>query len=294
MFRSGYVTIIGRPNVGKSTLLNNLMGQKLTIVSSRPQTTRKNINTILTGEDYQIVFVDTPGIHKPHHKLGEFMVNSAVESMKEVDLILFLTSPSDEIAAGDKHILDSLKDIDVPVFLIVNKVDENTDERIAKTLKLYGESYEFKEIIPISALKDKNVTTLFKLIKENLPEGPQYYPADMVTDVQERFIVSETIREKALRLLQEEVPHGIAVEVLTMKQNEKGKYEIEVNMLCEKSSHKGIIIGKNGTMLSKIRKYASEDLEKQLGHRVKLNIWIKVRKEWRDNDAFLKELGYKK
>lgn len=292
MYKSGYVTIIGRPNVGKSTLLNYLMGQKLTIVSNKPQTTRNNIHTILTGKDYQIIFVDTPGIHKPRHKLGEYMVKIAKDAMKNVDLILFLTNPDDEIGRGDSMILEELKGIDKPVFLVLNKVDENTTERVAKSLQQYGEAFNFKEIVPISALKGKNVDTLLKLIEENLPEGPQYYPEDMVADVQEKFVVSEIIREKALRLLKEEVPHGIAVEIVTMKPDEKGVLNLEVNLLCEKDSHKGIIIGKEGSMLSKITQYSREDIQKLIGGKVKLNIWVKVRKEWRDNPQFLRDLGY--
>lgn len=292
MFKSGYVTIIGRPNVGKSTLLNKLMGEKLVIVSNKPQTTRNNIHTILTGKEYQIIFVDTPGIHKPRHKLGEFMVKIAKESVKNVDVILFLTNPDDEIGKGDTMILEELRGIGKPVFLVLNKIDESTQERVAKTLKEYSDFFDFKEIIPISALKGKNTDTLLELIAENLPEGPMYYPEDMVADVQEKFIITEMIREKALRLLKEEVPHGIAVELVSFKKDEKGKYIIEANMLCEKDSHKGIIIGKEGSMLSKITKYSREDIEKLLGSRVDLNIWVKVRKEWRDNPAYLKDLGY--
>lgn len=294
MFKSGFVTIIGRPNVGKSTLLNHIMGEKLSIVSSKPQTTRNNIQTVLTGEDYQMVFVDTPGIHKPRHKLGEYMVKVAKDALKEVDLVLFLTNPSDEIGKGDSLILEQLREIDVPVYLVLNKIDENTQERVAKTLKEYGEFFNFKEIIPISALKGKNVDTLIDLMKDQLPEGPQYYPAEMITDVQERFIVSETVREKALRILSEEVPHGIAVDIIQMKKNERGTYHIEVDLLCEKASHKGIIIGKNGQTLKKIGEYARKDLEKFLNCKVNLKIWVKVRKEWRDNNLLLKELGYKK
>lgn len=292
MFKSGYVTIIGRPNVGKSTLLNHIMGQKLTIVSNKPQTTRNNIQTILTEEDYQIVFVDTPGIHKPKHKLGEYMVKIAKDALKEVDLVLFLTTPDVEIGRGDAMILDQLKEADVPVFLVLNKIDENTDDRVARTLQAYGAYFDFKEIVPISALKGKNVEELLGLIKEVLPEGPKYYPEDIVTEQQERFIVSEIIREKALKLLSQEVPHGIAVEIVEMKKDEKDNYRIEANMLCEKDSHKGIIIGKEGTMLKKITDYAREDIEKALGCRVKLKVWVKVRKDWRDNPLFLKDLGY--
>jgi GTPase len=292
MFKSGYVTIIGRPNVGKSTLLNNIMGQKLAIVSNKPQTTRNNIQTILNGEDHQIIFVDTPGMHKPRHKLGEYMVKLAKDSLREVDLILFLTNPDTEVGKGDQMILEQLRGIDIPVFLVLNKIDENTVERVALSLKQYGDFFNFKEVVPISALKGKNVDTLIDLIKKEIPEGPKYYPQDLVTDQQERFIVSEIIREKALRLLSEEVPHGIAVEIVTMTKNEKGKYNIEANMLCEKESHKGIIIGKEGSMLKKITDYAKKDIESSLGYRIKLNIWVKVRKEWRDNPIHLKDLGY--
>ena len=294
MYKSGFVTIVGRPNVGKSTLLNQIMGEKLSIVSNKPQTTRNNIQTILTGEDYQIVFVDTPGIHKPKHKLGEFMVNSAKESIKEVDLVLFLINPDEEIGRGDKFILEALKEQKAPVFLVVNKVDENSHEKVAKTLQMYSAEYNFKEIIPISALKGKNVDTLVNLMKDYMPEGPQYYPEDMITDVQERFIVSEIVREKALRNLRDEVTHGIAVDVIQMKQKENGTYHIEVDLICEKDSHKGLIIGKNGTSLKKIGETSRYEIERFLRAKVNLKIWVKVRKEWRDNNLLLKELGYKK
>ena len=294
MYKSGFVTIVGRPNVGKSTLLNQIMGEKLSIVSNKPQTTRNNIQTILTGDDYQIVFVDTPGIHKPKHKLGEFMVNSAKESIKEVDLVLFLINPDEEIGRGDKFILEALRQQKSPVFLVVNKVDENSHDKVAKTLQMYSSEYDFKEIIPISALKGKNVDTLVGLMKDYLPEGPQYYPEDMITDVQERFIVSEIVREKALRNLRDEVPHGIAVDVIQMKQKENGTYHIEVDLICEKDSHKGIIIGKNGVSLKKIGETSRYEIERFLRAKVNIKIWVKVRKEWRDNNLLLKELGYKK
>lgn len=293
MFKSGFITIIGRPNVGKSTLLNHLMGEKLSIVSSRPQTTRNNIQTILTKEDYQIVFVDTPGIHKPKHKLGEYMVKIARDSLKEVDVALFLTTGDGEVNKADIHILEQLKGCGTPVFLVVNKIDENTADRVAKTLEEYQSLYEFDEIIPISAINGKNTDKLLELMVERLPEGPKYYPEDMVTDQQERFIVMEIIREKALRLLSQEVPHGIAIEILSMKTDEKGKYHIEANMLCEKNSHKGIIIGKNGAMLKKISTYARQDIEKFLNARVNLKLWVKVKSDWRDSSFLLKELGYK-
>jgi GTPase len=292
MYKSGYVTIIGRPNVGKSTLLNRLMGQKLTIVSSKPQTTRNNIQTILSGEDYQIIFVDTPGMHKPKHKLGEYMVKVARDAVREVDLVLFLTTPDVEVGRGDQYILEQLKEMEIPVFLVLNKIDENTEDRVASTLKSLGDYFKFDEIIPISALREKNIEQLLTLIKSKLPEGPQYYPADIITEQHERFIVAETIREKALKLLSQEVPHGIAVDIIIMKQDEKGNYQIDADLLCEKDSHKGIIIGKEGAMLKKITEYAKSDIEKLLQSRVKLKVWVKVRKEWRDNPLYLRELGY--
>ncbi len=294
MFKSGFVTIVGRPNVGKSTLMNHIMGEKLSIVSNKPQTTRNNIQTILTRDNYQIVFVDTPGIHKPKHKLGEFMVNSAKDSLKDVDLVIFITNPDDELGRGDKFILETLKNTKAPVFLALNKVDETSKEKVAISLDKFSKEFDFKEIIPISALKGKNVDTLVDLMVQYLPEGPKYYPEDMIADVQEKFIVSEIVREKALRTLRDEVPHGIAVDVIQMKQKENGTYHIEVDLICEKDSHKGIIIGKNGQCLKKIGETARYELERFLRSKVNIKIWVKVRKEWRDNQNLLKELGYKK
>jgi GTPase len=293
MFKSGFVTIIGRPNVGKSTLLNHIMGEKFSIVSNKPQTTRNNILTILNDKEYQMVFVDTPGMHKPKHKLGEYMVKKAEDAFKEVDVVLFLTTPDVQLGMGDNYILDQLKDINTPVILVVNKIDEFTEERVAVSLKNYSETFNFKEIIPISAIKGKNVDKLLELMIKYMPEGPQYYPEDMVTDQNEKFIISEIIREKALRFLSDEVPHGIGIEIMTMKKDEKGIYKLDVNMLCEKNSHKGIIIGKNGSMLKKISKSAREDIEKFLGTKVYFKVWVKVKSEWRDNNTVLKELGYK-
>lgn len=293
MFKSGFITIIGRPNVGKSTLLNHIMEEKLSIVSSKPQTTRNNIQTILTDKESQIIFVDTPGIHKPRHKLGEYMVNVATDALKEVDVVLFLTTPEGEFGKGDEYILNQLQAAKVPVFLVVNKIDENTQERVAKTLQIYSEKFKFTEIIPISAAKGKNVDKLMEIVKNYIPEGPMYYPEDMITDQQERFIVAETIREKALRLLSEEVPHGIGVDIITMKKKENGAYEINADMLCEKDSHKGIVIGKNGEMLKKITQYSRQDLETFLQCKVYLKIWVRVKKDWRDNNTVLRELGYK-
>ncbi|MCB2292569.1 GTPase Era [Clostridium algoriphilum] len=293
MFKSGFVTIIGRPNVGKSTLINYIMGEKLSIVSNRPQTTRNNIQTILTTKESQIIFVDTPGMHKPRHKLGEYMVKVAKQSASEVDVILFITTPGDEIDKGDMHILEQFKNTKIPVFLLVNKIDENTQERVAKTVQGYSEYFDFKEIIPIAAIKGKNVDIVTKLVEENMPEGPLYYPEDMITDQQERFIITEIIREKALKLLSQEVPHGIAVEIISMKRDKKEIYNIEVNLLCEKDSHKGIIIGKGGKTLKQISTYARQDIMKLLEENIHLRLWVKVKKEWRDTSSILKELGYK-
>lgn len=294
MFKSGFITIVGRPNVGKSTLTNLLMGEKLSIVSNKPQTTRNNIQTILTGDDYQMVFVDTPGIHKPKHKLGEYMVNSATDSIKDVDLVLFLSNPCDEVGRGDKFIIEQLKNQKAPVIFVLNKVDESSPEKVAKTLELFSKEYDFAEMIPISAMKGKNTDKLLELMIKYLPEGPKYYPDDMITDVQERFVVAEIVREKALKNLSQEVPHGIAVDVIQMKQDNSGKYNIEVDLICEKASHKGIIIGKNGQTLKKIGSTARYELERFLREKVNIKIWVKVRKEWRDNTSLLKELGYKK
>lgn len=293
MFKSGFITVVGRPNVGKSTLINHLMGAKLSIVSNKPQTTRKNMNAIYTDDDAQIIFVDTPGIHKAKNKLGEYMVHVAKESLSQVDLVIFITTASGEIHPGDAPILEELKGLKTPKFLLVNKIDEFTQDRVAKTLELYGKAAEFNEIIPISALKGKNTEDILALVKKYLPEGPMYYPEDMVADVHLRFMAAETIREKALKLLQQEIPHGIAVEITTMKEKENGNWYIEADIICEKDSHKGIIIGKGGQTLKKIGTWAREDMEVYLEGKVDLKTFVKVRKEWRDNQTLLKELGYK-
>lgn len=294
-FKSGFVTIVGRPNVGKSTLMNNIIGEKLSIISNKPQTTRNKIQTILTKEDYQIVFVDTPGIHKPRHKLGEYMVSSAETTLKEVDVVLFLTTPEKKIGPGDRYILDQLKFARVKVYLVINKVDEVNHPRIAETISLYTKEYDFDQVIPISAKKGKNVDTLVNLIVDNLPEGPMYYPEDMITDQSERFIVSEIIREKMLHSLKDEVPHGTAVEVMIMKQDtNKGIYNINATIYCEKDSHKSIIIGKSGAMIKQIGEKSRKDIERFLDSKVFLELWVKVKKDWRDSKATLKTLGYEK
>ena len=292
MFKSGFVTIVGRPNVGKSTLLNLLMGEKLSIVSNKPQTTRNNIQTILTGDNYQIVFVDTPGIHKPKHKLGEYMVDSAKNSIKDVDLVLFLTTPDVEVGRGDKFIIEQLKQQKAPIFFVLNKIDENTQDRVAKTLENYSKEINFNEIIPISAIKGKNTDKLLELMVKYIPEGPKYYPDDMITDVQVRFVIAEIVREKALRNLSQEVPHGIAVDIIQMKQDNSGKYNIEVDLICEKDSHKGIIIGKNGRKLKGIGKSARADIELLLGSQANLQLWVKVKENWRNLQNYVSNFGY--
>lgn len=295
MFKSGFVTIIGRPNVGKSTLLNHLMGEKLSIVSNKPQTTRKTLNAIFTDEDAQVIFVDTPGMHKSRNKLGEYMDTVARESLSHVDVVIFVTTPNPrgEVSTADREILNLLEGLKVPVFLLVNKVDESTQDHVARTLENYAAAYPFGEILPVAAIKGKNTEQLLDLIKERLPEGPMYYPEDMIADVHLRFMVAETIREKALKLLQQEIPHGIAVEIQTMKQGENGNYNIEADIICEKDSHKGIIIGKGGQTLKKIGQWAREDMEIYLEAKVNLKTFVKVRKDWRDNDRMLKDLGYR-
>ncbi|HHT50298.1 MAG TPA: GTPase Era [Eubacteriaceae bacterium] len=292
-YYSGFVTIIGRPNVGKSTLLNKIMGEKLVIVSNKPQTTRNTIRCIYTKENYQIVFVDTPGIHRPINKLGEYMVNAAKQTLNEVDVILYLVDESMYIGAGDQYILETLKDVRTPVFLLINKMDLLTKDELLKKISLYKDIDYIDEIIPISAKTNENLSNLLEIIVDKLPEGPQYFPEDMIIDQPERIIVAEIVREKALQLLQQEVPHGIATEVILIKErNKKNLLDIQVNIYCEKNSHKGIIIGKNGFMLKEIGKRARKDIEDLLGIKVNLQLWVKIKSDWRNKQRELKDLGY--
>ena len=291
-FKSGFVTLIGRPNVGKSTLMNMLIGEKISIISSKPQTTRNKIQTILTTDNAQVVFIDTPGLHTAKSKLGEYMVKSAETTMNDVDLVLYLIEPFEKIKDSDKAILDRLKNVTTPVFLVINKIDTINKEELFKVISSYKEVYDFKEIIPISALKQQNKEDLLKHIEKYLPEGPKYFPEDMITDQPEKQIVSEIIREKALYLLQEEIPHGIAVEVTSMKKRkEKDIYDIDATIYCERDSHKGIIIGKQGSMLKKIGTNARKDIQRFLGTSINLQLWIKVKKGWRDKDFLLNNFG---
>jgi GTP-binding protein Era len=292
-FKSGFVTIIGRPNVGKSTLMNKLIGEKISIISSKAQTTRNRIQTVLTREKYQIVFLDTPGIHKPKHKLGEYMVKVAEDTIDEVDVVLMMVTPDVKVGAGDKYIIDQLNNIKTPVVLVINKVDEADKEKLVKTIENYNKEFDFAETVPVSALKDKNMDELLKVIVDKLPFGPKYFPDDMLTDQPERFLISEIIREKALKLLEQEVPHGIAVEIIQMKEKNNGVTSIDAVIYCEKDSHKGIIIGKNGQMLKRIGTLARVDIEKFLGCRVYLELWVKPKKDWRDDPYSLKSFGYK-
>ena len=291
-FKSGFATLIGRPNVGKSTLMNHLIGQKIAITSNKPQTTRNRIQTMFTDEDCQIIFVDTPGIHKAKNKLGTYMVDVAEHTMGEVDVILWLVEPTTFIGAGERHILQQLKQVKTPVILIINKIDTVKKEEVLKFIDVYHREYDFAEIIPVSALKETNLDSVISSVKKYLPYGPMYYDEDTVTDQPMRQIVAELIREKALRLLSDEIPHGIAVTVEKMAERQDGLYDIEATIVCERDSHKGIIIGKGGAMLKKIGSSARTEIENMMEARVNLQLWVKVRKEWRDSDLYLKNYGY--
>ncbi|KAF5068669.1 GTPase Era [Anaerotignum sp.] len=294
-FHSGFVTLIGRPNVGKSTLMNCLIGEKIAITSHKPQTTRNKITSILTKEDFQCVFLDTPGIHKPKHKLGEFMVRSAENTFNEVDLVLMLIEPTEKVVEMDQYVIDRLENVKTPVVLVINKIDTIEREKLLQVIEAYRKLYSFIEVVPISAMKGSNTDALMDVIKKYLPEGPQYFPEDMVTDQPERQIASEIVREKALYLLQDEIPHGIAVEIMSMKKREgQNMVDVEATIYCEKDSHKGIIIGKQGAMLKKIGSLARRDMERLLGSPIYLELWVKVKKDWRDSDFLLKNFGYDK
>ncbi len=294
-FKSGFVTLIGRPNVGKSTLMNRLIGQKIAITSNKPQTTRNRIQTVYTDERGQIVFLDTPGIHKAKNKLGEYMVNVAERTLKEVDVVLWLVEPTTFIGAGEQHIAAQLKTIKTPVVLVINKVDTVKKEEVLKFIDAYKDICNFADIVPVSALKGQNTDTVLEVIFKYLPYGPAFYDEDTVTDQPQRQIVAEMIREKALRSLDEEIPHGIAVTIEKMKERPDGKVvDIEASIICERDSHKGIIIGKGGAMLKKIGSAARFEIERMMEQKVNLQLWVKVRKDWRDSDLFIKNFGYDK
>ena len=292
-FKSGFVTLIGRPNVGKSTLMNKLIGQKIAITSNKPQTTRNRIQTVYTCEEGQIVFVDTPGIHKAKNKLGEYMVNVAEQTLKEVDVVLWLVEPTDFIGAGERHIAEQLLNVKTPVILVINKVDTVKKEEILKFIDNYRQIYDFAEIVPVSALKGTNTDDLINTIFKYLSEGPMFYDEDTVTDQPMRQIVAELIREKALKCLSDEIPHGIAVYIDQMKERKSGNmFDIDATIVCERDSHKGIIIGKQGAMLKKIGSAARYEIERMMETQINLKLWVKVRKEWRDSDMQLKNFGY--
>ena len=291
-FRSGFVAIIGRPNVGKSTLMNHLIGQKIAITSNKPQTTRNKIQTVYTCDEGQIVFLDTPGIHKAKNKLGEYMVQVAERTLKEVDAIMWLVEPSTFVGAGERHIAEQLQKVGVPVILIINKIDTVKKEDILKTIETYKDAYHFKEVIPVSAMKKTNTDTLIHTIFQYLPEGPQYYDEDTVTDQPMRQIAAELIREKALRMLDDEIPHGIAVVIDQMKERPNGIIDVDATIVCERDSHKGIIIGKGGSMLKRIGTAARMEIENLMDTKVNLKLWVKVRREWRDSDMYMKNYGY--
>ena len=292
-FYSGFVSLVGRPNVGKSTLMNRLIGEKIAIISNKPQTTRNRVQSILTKDGFQIVFIDTPGIHRPRHKLGEYMVKSAETTLNEVDAVLMLIEPTDKILEADRLIIEKFAKVKSPVILVINKIDTVDRERVFKVIDEYRKLYDFAEIVPISAFEGTNTDELLSVIRKYLPEGPQYFPSDMVTDQPERQIASEIIREKALRLLEDEIPHGIAVEITEMKKRKEGNLvDVRATIFCEKDSHKGIIIGKHGDMLKKIGTKARGDIERLLGSPIYLELWVKVKKDWRDSDFLLKNFGY--
>lgn len=294
-YKSGFVTLIGRPNVGKSTLMNRLIGQKIAITSNKPQTTRNRIQTVYTCDEGQIIFLDTPGIHKAKNKLGEYMVSVAERTLREVDVILWLVEPSTFIGAGERHIAEQLQKVKTPVFLVINKIDTVEKAEILTFIDAYKDIVDFAEIIPVSALRGENTDDLLKAMMKYLPQGPQYYDEDTITDQPERQIVAEIVREKALRNLNDEIPHGIAVAIDQMHERPNGSLiDIDATIVCERNSHKGIIIGKQGTMLKKIGSEARRDMEALLDCKVNLKLWVKVKKDWRDSDFLIKNFGYRK
>lgn len=290
-YKSGFAALIGRPNVGKSTLMNCLIGQKIAITSKKPQTTRNKIRTVYTSDEGQIVFVDTPGIHKAKNKLGDYMVNVAQSSLKDVDVVLWLVEPTDYIGAGEQHIIEQLKRVKSPIILVVNKIDTVRREQLLGYIDAYRKQLDFAEVVPVSALKNDNTQVLIEQIMKYLPYGPAFYDEDTVTDQPMRQIVAELIREKVLRSIDEEIPHGVAVTIEGMKYGKK-LVEIDATIICERDSHKGIIIGKGGRMLKKIGTLARPEIEDLLEQHVNLKLWVKVKKDWRDSDFLIKNFGY--
>ncbi|MDF9521228.1 GTPase Era [Bacillus cereus] len=292
-YKSGFVSIIGRPNVGKSTFLNRIIGQKIAIMSDKPQTTRNKIQGVYTENDAQVIFIDTPGIHKPKHKLGDFMVKMAQTTLKEVDIVLFMVNAVEGFGRGEEFIIEKLKETKQPVFLVINKIDQLHPEQLLELIDQYRKLHEFAEIVPISALDGNNVDALMGTIKKYLPEGPQYYPENQVTDHPERFIIAELIREKVLHLTREEVPHSVAVVIDAIQKREGGAVYINATIVVERASQKGIIIGKQGKMLKEVGKRARFDIEALLGSKVFLEVWVKVQKDWRNKMSQLRDLGFR-
>ena len=294
-YKSGFVSIVGRPNVGKSTFLNRVIGQKIAIMSDKPQTTRNKVQGVLTQENSQTIFIDTPGIHKPKHKLGEFMLKVSRNALKEVDIIMFMVNAEQKIGKGDEFIIEMLEGNQTPVFLVINKIDQVHPDELAGIIDSYKDKFNFAEIIPISALQGNNVETLLSTIEKYLPEGPQYYPADQITDHPERFIISELIREKVLHTTREEIPHSIAVVIDKIKRDEENENMIRVQatIMVERDSQKGIVIGKKGALLKQVGTEARKDIEMLLGSKVFLELWVKVQKDWRNKQAHLRDFGFR-
>lgn len=293
-YKSGFVSLIGRPNVGKSTLLNRIIGQKITIMSDKAQTTRNKIQGIYTTDHEQIVFIDTPGIHKPKHRLGDFMVESALSTFNEVDVVLFLVNVAEKRGPGDNFILEKLKQVSSPVFLILNQIDRVHPNELLPIIEDYQKEYEFSEIVPVSAKEGNNVDHLLEVLSTYMSEGPQFYPEDQVSDHPEYFIVSELIREKVLELTREEVPHSVAVVTDRIVRNDDNKVQVDATVIVERKSQKGIIIGKGGKMLKQIGTRARRDIEVLLGDKIYLDLWVKIQKDWRDKQSHLRDYGYKK
>jgi len=292
-FRSGFVTIVGRPNVGKSTLMNQIIGQKIAIMSDKPQTTRNKIQGVYTADDVQMVFLDTPGIHKPNSKLGNYMVKVATDTLREVDVVLFLVDVSAGLGGGDRFIIEQLGGVRTPVILGLNKIDTVHPEALLPVIAEYKDLYDFAEIVPISALRGNNVGTLLEQLGKYMPEGPQYYPADQVTDHPEQFVCAELIREKILQLTREEIPHSVAVQIEAMSVRDNGIVDMSAVIFVERDSQKPIIIGKKGALLKQIGESARRDIETLLGSKIFLELWVKVKKDWRNADSVLKDLGFR-
>ena len=293
-FKSGFVTIVGRPNVGKSTLLNYIIEEKIVITSDKAQTTRNRVEGIYTTEEKQIIFIDTPGIHKPKHQLGRYMVRSALSTLNEVDIILFMINVSEKMGPGDRFIMERLKTAESPVFLVMNQIDKVHPDELLPMIESYQEELEFDEVIPISALDGNNVDRLLEVISSYLKEGPQYYPSDQLSDHPEYFIVQELIREKVLELTREEIPHSVAVQTESMEKIDDEMTEIRATIVVERGSQKGIIIGKRGSMLKEIGTRARKDIQKLLGNKVYLELWVQVKNDWRNTPRHLDDFGYKK